>query len=131
MFEVDPAALERANAALARLNKGPNYDHLIEEEKKEEDGRSMLEVMREKREAAEAALAAQKANQPAQPTGETIEERKARLQAQRDMLRRLKEEKRQQELNEFNVQLNSDTNSKPNLAEEFKQMDAKKQLPAS
>jgi hypothetical protein len=46
------------------------------------------------------------------------------------MLRRLKEEKRQQELNEFNSQLNSGNSAKPNLAEEFKQMDAKKQLPA-
>ena len=61
-FDVDPAALERANAALARLNKGPNYDHLIEEEKKEEDGRTMLQVMQDKRRAAEESVAAAKAN---------------------------------------------------------------------
>ena len=59
-----------------------------------------------------------------------MEERKARMIAQRDLLRRMKEEKRQKELNEFNSALDSG-NSGPNrnLAEEFKQMDAKKQLP--
>ena len=64
----------------------------------------MLQVMQDKRAATEAALAAQMANQPAQaqPTGETVEERKARLKAQRDMLRKIKEEKRQQELSDFN-----------------------------
>ena len=51
----------------------------------------MLQVMQDKQKAQEAALAAQRANQP---TGESMEERKARLAAQRDMLRKLKEEKR-------------------------------------
>ena len=37
--------------------------------------------------------------------GETMDERKARLAAQRDLLRKMKEEKRQKELNEFNAQL--------------------------
>jgi hypothetical protein len=36
----------------------------------------------------------------------------------------MKEEKRQKELNEFNTQLEAPT--KPNLAEEFKNMDANK-----
>jgi len=38
-----------------------------------------------------------------QPTGETMDERKARLAAQRDLLRKIKEEKRLKELNEFNA----------------------------
>jgi hypothetical protein len=44
-FDVDPAALAKANAELAKLNKINDYSHLAEEEKKEEDGRSMLQVM--------------------------------------------------------------------------------------
>lgn len=44
------------------------------------------------------------------------------MAAQRDMLRRLKEEKRQKELSEFNDKLDAATEapSKPNLAEELK-----------
>ena len=61
----------------------------------------MLQVMQDKRKEAEERNAAAKASMP-QPTGESVEERKARLQAQRDMLRKLKEEKRQQELSDFN-----------------------------
>jgi hypothetical protein len=50
-----------------------------------------------------------------------MEDRKARLLAQRDILRRQKEEKRQKELDEFNSQLaGSGSAAKPNLAEEFK-----------
>lgn len=44
-FDVDQAALARANADLAKLNKISDYSHLAEEEKKEEDGRTMLQVM--------------------------------------------------------------------------------------
>ena len=50
--------------------------------------------------------------------------------AQRDMLRKMKEEKRQQELNEFNKNMaEGNTATYRNLAEEFKQMDANKELP--
>ena len=93
-FDVDQKALAQANAELAKLNKIADYSHLAEEEKKEEDGRSMLQVMQDKRKAAEADIAAKQASMPAQPTGETMEERAARLKAQRDLLRRMKEEKR-------------------------------------
>ena len=77
---------------LKNLNKieEPDFGQNDEEEKKE-DNRTMLQVMQDKQTAQEAALAAQRANQP---TGESMEERKARLAAQRDMLRKLKEEKR-------------------------------------
>ena len=77
---------------MKNLNKieEPDFGQNDEEEKKE-DNRSMIQVMQDKQKAQEAALAAQKANQP---TGETVEERKARLAAQRDMLRKLKEDKR-------------------------------------
>ena len=49
-----------------------------------------------------------------------MEDRKARLLAQRDILRRQKEEKRQKELEQFNDKLGENSSAKPNLAEEFK-----------
>lgn len=61
--------------------------------------------MQDKRKASEAANAALQAQQPKEtekPTGETAEERGARMRAQRDLLRRMKEEKRQKELDDFN-----------------------------
>ena len=61
-----------------------------------------------------------------QPVGESVDERKARLEAQRDLLRRMKEEKRQKELNEFNSKLEVGNAQSKNLAEEFKDMDANK-----
>lgn len=55
----------------------------------------MSDVLREKREAAERAL------QQSQSNVENIEERKKRLQAQRDLLVKQKQEKRERELGEF------------------------------
>ncbi len=55
----------------------------------------MSDVLREKREAAERAL------QQSQSNVESIEERKKRLQAQRDLLVKQKQEKRERELGEF------------------------------
>ena len=51
-----------------------------------------------------------------------MEERKARLAAQRDLLRKIKEEKRQKELEEHNAMLASEGSAaaKVNLADEFK-----------
>lgn len=85
-FDIDETYLKRAQDELKKLNaiNEPDIGGL-EEEKKEEDTRSMMQVMQDKRKAAEAALAAAQANQP---TGETIEQRKARLAAQRDLLRK-------------------------------------------
>ena len=57
-FDLDPEALKRANAELAKLNRIGEPD--FEEEKKEEvaDDRTMLQVMQDKRKAQEAANAA-------------------------------------------------------------------------
>ena len=89
----------------------------------------MLQVMQDKRKATEAQLAA--AQKDEKPAGETMEERKARLAAQRDLLRKMKEEKRQKELSEHNAMLAGDNvGHKVSLAEEFKQIDANKQMPA-
>lgn len=53
------------------------------------------------------------------PTNTEMADRKARLIAQRDALRKAKEDKRQQELTEFNAK----TETKDNLFSELKKMD--------
>ena len=53
-FDIDPQALERANAELNKLNKIADYENLNNEEEKKEDGRTMLQVMMDKRKKAEA-----------------------------------------------------------------------------
>ena len=57
----------------------------------------MKELFEKKRLAAEKALEEQKGK----PNQQEMEDRKARLLAQRDLLRKQKEEKRQQQLEEF------------------------------
>ena len=63
-------------------NAFKDFDDLVEEQpvSQPKDERSMQEVLREKREAAEKAL------QQSQNNVESVEERKKRLQAQRDIL---------------------------------------------
>ena len=53
------------------------------------------------------------------PSNTEMEDRKARLIAQRDALRKAKEDKRQQELSEFKAK----TETKDNLFSELKKMD--------
>ena len=77
-----------ANASMAQLQR----------ERKEQAAAKRAEELRLK----EKILA--EANKP---QGEGLEERAARLKAQRDLLRKQKEEKRQAELNEFNSKLES------------------------
>ena len=51
--------------------------------------------------------------------------------AQRDMLRRMKEEKRQKELSEFNTKLEDASSAQQSrtIADDFRQMDASKKAP--
>ncbi len=67
----------------SKMNAFKDLDELVEEPTAvKEDSRSMQDVLREKREAAERAI-----QQNAQGNGvESIEDRKKRLQAQRDLL---------------------------------------------
>ena len=58
----------------------------------------MAEIMKAKREEAERRIEEQKQ----QPERESVEQRKARLLAQRDALREAKKRERQQELEQFN-----------------------------
>ena len=70
-FDMDESYLRRAQAELAKLNaiNEPNIGG--EEEKKEEDTRTMLQVMQDKRKATEASLASAATSQ--QPQVESVE----------------------------------------------------------
>ena len=89
-----------------------------------------MQVMQDKARERGAQNAALRAAQP-QPAAETVEERKARLAAQRDLLRRMKEEKRQKELNEFNSKFDFNPAAENNLADELRQLDANKKNPVA
>lgn len=72
---------------MRKLNS--NFEELdLGEEGTVEDTRTMAEVMRDKR------LKQDQELEEAKNRQETVEERKARLAAQRDLLRKMKEEKR-------------------------------------
>lgn len=76
----------------------------------------MAEIMKAKREQTEAQIETAKQ----QPAGqESIEARKARLQAQRDILREHKKKQMAQELTDFNAK----ANNKDTLFKELKEMD--------
>ena len=78
----------------------------------------MAELMRKKREEAEKKLEESKLNAGG-PSTQDKEDRKARLLAQRDALRKAKEEKRQAELVDFNKK----TENKDDLFKELKKID--------
>ncbi len=82
-FEVDADALRKANLELDKLNDLSLMD------KKEEvwDNRSMMEVMQAKRKATEQSIEESKTKQESKT--ESIDERKQRLLAQRDLLRQM------------------------------------------
>ncbi len=79
------------------------------------EGKTMQEVLKEKREETEKILANTKINQQ-----ESIEDRKQRLKAHRDMLLKMKKDQRQQELDVFT---NKVTN-KNELHKELKEIDS-------
>ena len=89
----------------------------------------MLEVMREKREKAERENEEKK--KAIEEGGETVEQRKARLLAQRDLLRKQKQEKREEELKEFNQKMGLADGSagQKSLFEQFKKLDEEKKAP--
>jgi acyl-CoA reductase-like NAD-dependent aldehyde dehydrogenase len=108
------------DAILKGLN---NMDEEIEQLslKKEEsrdpfEGKSMAEILREKREATDKILEKTKVNQQ-----ESIEERRQRLRAHRDMLLKQKNDQRQAELEQFNTK----ATNKQDLFKELKEMDSK------
>jgi len=74
-------------------------------------------LLHEKREAAEGSLS----EHPKKPAQESVEERKARLRAQRDLLVKQKQEKRQAELGEFK----NNISNKDDLHSELRKLDEK------
>lgn len=80
------------------------------------DGKSFQDVIREKREQTEKILEDTKTNKQ-----ESLEERKKRLQAHRDVLLKMKKEQRNQELVDFKQK----TTTKEDLHKELKDMDAR------
>lgn len=82
----------------------------------QESGPSMAELFRQKTEAAEKAINDTTGKGPNQTD---VQERKARLLAQRDRLRQIQDEKRKQELEDFNKK----TETKSDLFSELKKID--------
>lgn len=95
---------------------------------KTEDGRSFAEVMRDKRQAAEKEIEEHKSKHEG---GETVQQRAARLRAQRDLLKKQKADKREKELSEFNDKMDSEMKrssaADSSLYDQFKKMDANTQ----
>lgn len=87
------------------------------QEAQNQEGPSMSELFAQKRRETEKALEEKKSNAP---SNTEIEDRKARLLAQRDALRKAKEQKRQEQLEEFKAK----TETKEDLFAELKKMDA-------
>ena len=122
-FEIDADYLKKAQLELNKLDAINDFDE-EESKTKVEDNRSMQEILRQKRLQTEQALEEQKKNQ-ATNAQETLEERQARLKANRDLLKMHKKKEREDELNEFNSKIRN----QGDLYEELKNLDAKKKLP--
>lgn len=106
-FDIDRDYLKKANAELDRLG----FD---DKEPVSVDTRTLQEVMREKTSQNEKIIEEKKV--------ESVEQRKARLLAQRDLLREAKKKQMAEELTEFNEK----TKTQDNLYEELRKMDANK-----
>jgi len=91
--------MRKAQYELNKLNAIDDFVDPGATSNEPEDKRSMAEIAREKR------LKAEQEVENAKNRPETVEERKARLAAQRDLLRKMKDEKRQAELDDFNNRL--------------------------
>ena len=123
---MDPEYLRKAQAELNKLNAIDDFVDPGATSNEPEDKRTMAEIMREKRLKAEQDLEEAKNRQ------ETVEERKARLAAQRDLLRKMKDQKRQEELKDFNQRFGESKAAQgDDLYNQFRKMDAEKKNPDS
>lgn len=113
-FMIDADYMKKATRELNKLNDIADMDASKKPEQPT-DNRSMAEVLKAKREATEAQLEESKEKSKV----ETMEERKARLMAQRDAIRKAKQQQMQEELTQFNEK----TKTKDSLFEELKKMD--------
>lgn len=107
-FEVDESAARKGQAELDRLAQFEQPVAVV-------DNRSMQEIAKAKREQTEAKIEESKV--------ESVEQRKARLMAQRDLLREHKKKQMAQELDDFNAK----ATNKDSLFSELKKIDDGKQ----
>ncbi|CDW71873.1 UNKNOWN [Stylonychia lemnae] len=115
----DPDLLkDQKNQILKGLNSMDEELALLETRKKNDDfdGKTMAEVLKQKREETEKILENTKINQQ-----ESMEDRRLRLRANRDMLLKMKKEQRQQELDDFKGKVSN----KQDLHKELKEIDQK------
>jgi hypothetical protein len=113
-FMLNEDYLAKANKELAKLDDIMGFDS---KPKPVEDSRSMAEVFAEKRKQTTQQIEEEKSGP------ESVEERKARLLAQRDKLREAKKKQMQEELSAFNEK----TKTKDSLFDELKKIDESKQ----
>lgn len=111
-FEVDSDYLKKANAELHKFDEIADFDY--KPAKQEVDTRSMAEVLKAKR-------AEQDAREESKGGLETVQQRKARLMAQRDAMREAKKKQMAEELVEFNQK----TKTQEGLYEELRKIDDK------
>ena len=118
-FEMIPDFLNKKQTLIDQTNLNDMdmmQAALDKQQTKNENQPSMAELFRQKTEKATKELEASKASGPSKSD---VADRKARLLAQRDALRKAKEQKRQEELSSFNAA----TETKADLFNELKKMD--------
>ena len=112
----DPSILIQQHEAIQKGLNQMDQDMMesIPKSKDPYEGKSMSEILREKREATEKILESTHINQQ-----ESIEDRRQRLRAHRDLLLKQKNDQRQNELKQFNTK----ASTKQDLFKELKEMD--------
>lgn len=123
-FEVDADALRKANLELDKLNDLS----LMDKKEEVQDNRSMMEVMQAKRKATEQSIEESKTKQESKT--ESIDERKQRLLAQRDLLRQMNNNERAKELEDFNAKASEELkgHSAPKTGAPMDELEKRRQI---
>lgn len=123
-FEVDADALRKANLELDKLNDLS----LMDKKEAVQDNRSMMEVMQAKRKATERSIEESKTKQESKT--ESIDERKQRLLAQRDLLRQMNNNERAKELEDFNAKASEELkgHSAPKTGAPMDELEKRRQI---
>lgn len=123
-FEVDADALRKANLELDKLNDLS----LMDKKEAVQDNRSMMEVMQAKRKATEQSIEESKTKQESKT--ESIDERKQRLLAQRDLLRQMNNNERAKELEDFNAKASEELkgHSAPKMGAPMDELEKRRQI---
>ena len=123
-FEADADALRKANLELDKLNDLS----LMDKKEAVQDNRSMMEVMQAKRKATEQSIEESKTKQESKT--ESIDERKQRLLAQRDLLRQMNNNERAKELEDFNAKASEELkgHSAPKMGAPMDELEKRRQI---